>query len=99
MPDELVEEQEFDFEEHQKKAVDDYEAKISQYDIFSKKIKNILEEAFKRKPLKVHSIENRAKSVESFAKKAILRSEEDPNKPEYLNPLKQQHIFLLQDFL
>jgi hypothetical protein len=82
-------ERSFDFDAHRQGAIDVYAKVRNKYQDFAFAIRNILREAIERKQLKVHSIEARAKSLESLGDKAMTPSEEDPNLPKYKNPLKE----------
>ena len=77
----------FDFEAHRREAVDKYAKVRPLYTDFAFAIKNILAETLQRKDLKVHSVEARAKALDSFGDKAMRRSETEPDKPKYPNPL------------
>jgi ppGpp synthetase/RelA/SpoT-type nucleotidyltranferase len=76
----------FDFESHKEKAVKNFENVRPLYETFSLQLKDIIVECLKCKSIRYHSIENRAKSIASFAEKAIKHSDNNPNKPKYLNP-------------
>jgi ppGpp synthetase/RelA/SpoT-type nucleotidyltranferase len=52
-------------------------------------IRSILRQSFQANHLKVHSIEARAKSVESFEKKASKEAEDGSEDPRYSQPLQQ----------
>ncbi|HEY1937454.1 MAG TPA: hypothetical protein VGJ33_05945 [Candidatus Angelobacter sp.] len=80
---------EFDFELQRQKAVDSFAKVRPLYEDFSTVVRNILRETFERKGIKSHSIEARAKSLESFGQKAMSPSETDINVPKYPDPLKQ----------
>jgi len=77
----------FDFEQHRVRAIGDYQKARPLYDEFARVVRNVLSEALKANGIKVHSIEARAKTIESFANKVSTPSMEDPNKPKYPNPL------------
>jgi putative GTP pyrophosphokinase len=79
----------FDFEAHRQRAVDAYAKIRSKYQDFAFAVRNILREAIDRWDLKVHSVEARAKSLESFGEKAMRPSEEAPNLPKYQEPLRE----------
>ena len=72
----------FDFEGHRRQAVDAYAKIRSKYQEFAFAVRNILREAIERKELKVHSIEARAKSLDSFGDKAMRPSEEESRSSE-----------------
>jgi ppGpp synthetase/RelA/SpoT-type nucleotidyltranferase len=77
----------FDFNEHKNRAIQEYQSVRPLYEECATCIKNVLDEAFKVQDIKVHSIESRAKELDSFGKKASMPSPTDPNKPHYLNPM------------
>ncbi len=78
---------EFDFVQHKLKAVADYQKVKDIYEEFAFVVKNILAESLNESNILVHSIEARAKDLNSFGKKASTRSLDNPNKPKYPNPL------------
>lgn len=80
---------EFDFAKHRQLAIDEYQLIRGNYEDFSQKIKNIIVEALRVKKINIHSIENRAKSIDSFGNKSAKPSDINPNKPKYTEPLKQ----------
>ena len=69
----------FDFDAHRRSATARYQAMRPLYEEFSLVIKNIINEALKIPEITVHSIEYRAKSLDSFGKKAAVPSDLDPN--------------------
>jgi ppGpp synthetase/RelA/SpoT-type nucleotidyltranferase len=79
----------FDFDNHRQRAVDVYAKVRDKYQDFAFVVRNVLREAIERRQLKVHSIEARAKSLDSFGSKAMRPSDEDPNLPKYQNPLRE----------
>lgn len=80
---------EFNFEEHRGNVVSEYVRLRPLYEGFSIALHTILLKSLEIKSIKYHSIEARAKEVESFGDKAIKPSVEDPNAPKYSNPLKE----------
>jgi ppGpp synthetase/RelA/SpoT-type nucleotidyltranferase len=52
-------------------------------------VARIIEECLKKRQIKIHSIQYRAKEAESFGHKAAIPSEPDPTKPKYPKPLEQ----------
>jgi len=82
-------EREFDFKAHEQAAVAKYLTRLGFYGELSRVVKRILEESLKRRGIKVHSVEARAKDPTSFGRKAGQPSEADPTKPRYQDPLKQ----------
>jgi putative GTP pyrophosphokinase len=79
----------FDFEAHRRSAVDAYAKVRSLYEEFSRTITNILTEALGRKGVKVHSIQGRAKELESFGQKVMRHSDTEPECPKYVEPMKE----------
>jgi ppGpp synthetase/RelA/SpoT-type nucleotidyltranferase len=79
----------FDFENHRLQAIEKYQKVRPLYEEFSGVVKNILSEAFNAKRIKIHSIEARAKEIESFGSKASSPSQDDISRPQYPNPLSE----------
>lgn len=79
----------FDFKNHEQAAVAEYLKRQGFYADLTAVVKRILEESFKRRALRVNSIEGRAKDPISFGRKASEPSESDPSKPKYPRPLDQ----------
>jgi ppGpp synthetase/RelA/SpoT-type nucleotidyltranferase len=77
----------FDFEAHRRAAVDRYQPLRPLYEAFSGCIRLILDQALAADGLKVASLEARAKSLDSFGRKAKTPSDTDPGIPKYANPL------------
>lgn len=81
--------EDFDFENHRLQAIEKYQKIRPLYKEFSGVVKNILSEAFNAKRIKIHSIESRAKEIESFGSKVSSPSQEDIGRPQYPNPLSE----------
>lgn len=79
----------FDFEAHRRQAVDEYSRVRGLYADFATTLEKILRDSLREASIKVQSVESRAKSVGSFAVKAVTPSEADPNRPKYDRPLEQ----------
>jgi putative GTP pyrophosphokinase len=79
----------FDFHEHSQTVLTAYLEKRSFFEGLAVVVKRILEEALRRRDIKVHSVDARAKDPTGVAKKAAMPSGEDPTKPKYSDPLKQ----------
>ena len=77
----------FDYKNHREKSVAKYIEVRALYEEFALVVRNILKDVVTRQDIGINSIDWRAKSRESFAEKAVRRSEEDPNTPKYKNPL------------
>lgn len=79
----------FNIDEHREAAVRRYRYVKGLYQEFAEVIRHILGEAFNAASVKIHSIEARAKSIESFGKKAAQPSFSDPDRPRYKDPLAE----------
>ena len=79
----------FDFARHEQAAVTEYLRVASFYGDLASAAKRIADEAIKRRHIRVHSVEARAKEPASFGKKAAKPSKNDPNRPMYPLPLEQ----------
>lgn len=79
----------FDFEAHQRRAVEDYLKVRPLYSLFARTVQDILREALTSASISVASVDARAKEVLSFANKAITPDDDNPGQPKYLDPLKQ----------
>jgi ppGpp synthetase/RelA/SpoT-type nucleotidyltranferase len=79
----------FDFKEHEQAAVAAYLKSLGFYEDLAQVVKRIVEESLKRRGIRVHSVEARAKNPASFGRKAALPSETDPAKPKYTDPLSE----------
>jgi putative GTP pyrophosphokinase len=79
----------FDFSRHEQAAVSEYLRVVGFYSELAVSAKRIADEALKRRGIRVHSIEARAKDPASFGRKAAKPSKNDPGRPMYLNPLDQ----------
>jgi putative GTP pyrophosphokinase len=83
------EEKGFDFKQHEHAAVVAYLERRSFYEELAAVVRRIVEEALKRRAIKVHSVQSRAKDAASFGKKSAEPSEADPARPKYDRPLEQ----------
>lgn len=79
----------FDIDEHREAAIRRYRFVKGLYEEFAEVLRHILGEALNAASVKIHSIEARAKSIESFGKKAVRPSYSDPGKPRYKDPLAE----------
>ena len=88
----LVEDaQEFDFEGHAAAAVARYRTVLGQYEDYATLLENLIR-TFARAssaPVQFHTLESRAKTIDSFARKSAKPSVENPNAPKYTDPLSQ----------
>ena len=78
----------FDFENHRRSAEDQYRRIRGRYDDFASTLESVLVSALNDRKIPFNSVDARAKDVESFARKAATRSEDDPDQPKYEEPLK-----------
>jgi len=85
----VASESQFDFYRHRSEATQKYQQIRSLYEIFSVKIKTILDESLKGNGINVATIEQRAKSIDSFGEKASLRSTINQDSPKYIDPIKE----------
>lgn len=76
----------FDFESHRAEAEDRYRRIRGTYQDFASIVKDILVRSLKHQNVLVHSIESRAKEIDSFGKKAIRPDPSDPENPKYPDP-------------
>ena len=79
----------FNFRAHEQMAATAYLKHHGSYEDLASIVKRVLEEALKRRGIKVHSVQARAKEPASFGKKAVQPSEVDPTQPKYPHPLEQ----------
>ena len=87
--DERLGEATFDFAAHRQLAVDGYQAVQSQYEDCARAVESVLKAALERDDVLVHTLEARAKDLESFGRKAARPSEKDPEQPKYEDPLHE----------
>ncbi len=80
---------EFDFKKHKSEAISGYSKLRPTYQLYAFTLKEILIKALKEKRINYHSVEARAKEIDSFGNKAAKISDDDPSKPKYSNPLKE----------
>jgi ppGpp synthetase/RelA/SpoT-type nucleotidyltranferase len=76
-----------DFDMHRQKAMSDYSAVRGSYERFCQVLESILKTALK--DVRTHQVSARAKTLESFARKATKPSREDPGRPKYPEPLSE----------
>lgn len=79
----------FDFEKHRMNSEDDYRRVRHRYEDFAGTLERLLDSSLTAADVQVHSIEARAKTVDSFGRKASLPSPSDAASPKYPDPLKQ----------
>jgi hypothetical protein len=76
---------EFDFKDHVLRAAEGYRQLLPAFHDCAENIRDILSRSLDAKGIKVHSIEPRAKSLDSFSHKAGEPSDSDQTKPKYRN--------------
>jgi ppGpp synthetase/RelA/SpoT-type nucleotidyltranferase len=81
--------EEFDFGGHARKSVERYRTVRPDYELLAEVAKRLLIEMLRASDIRPHSVEARAKSLESFEKKVSKPSETDPRKPKYVDPLRE----------
>lgn len=79
----------FDFQNHKITAINEYVRVRPIYEKFTDSLKNILSKVLNENKISFHSIEARAKDIESFGEKSIKHSDENPSEPKYLKPLDE----------
>lgn len=80
----------FDFDAHSSRAVEEYRAVVGQYEDFALMLERLLRTLTDSSAaLSIHTLESRAKDVESFRGKAGKASTDNPNLPKYPNPLQE----------
>lgn len=79
--------QPFDFDSHRATAEESYRRTRGVYEDFAAVARRLLVAAIETESITVHSVEARAKTVESLGLKAARPSEKDPEQPKYPNPL------------
>jgi putative GTP pyrophosphokinase len=77
----------FDFDEHRRKAIDEYEEVKDLYEECSQAVRSVLRTVLDQESVRTLSVEARVKDVESFGTKVIRPSDTDPGQPRYPKPL------------
>lgn len=78
-----------DLAAHAQAAVSKYLREQPFYQDLAAAIARLIEECLKKRKIKVHSVQHRAKEASSFEFKASIPSAVDPAKPKYSDPLKE----------
>jgi ppGpp synthetase/RelA/SpoT-type nucleotidyltranferase len=78
----------FDFADHRQAAVKAYRDVQRRYEDYAATVKSILDQTLASHQIGSHSIEARAKTLESFGRKAETESSDDPSRPKYESPLE-----------
>lgn len=88
-PDERAESERapFDFDAHRREAEEAYRYLRPKMVDLAEKVRDVLQQSLMMSKVHVHSVEARAKDVESFGRKAASPSPEDPEAPRYPSPL------------
>ena len=81
--------EQFDFVEHRRAAVEEYRRIRGRYEAFAQAVKEILVQALRAADIRVSSVEPRAKDPESFGAKAELPSDSDHREPKYRRPIDE----------
>lgn len=81
--------EEFDFEAHARTSAEAYRKVQQNYLQIAETVKHVLEESLRASEVAIHSIQARAKEMESFYRKVNQPSGSDPKVPKYPEPLKQ----------
>lgn len=81
-------EEQFDFAEHRRTAVEEYLRVRPRYEAFARAAREIVNQALRSAGITVNSVEARAKDPESFGAKSATRSDDDPEAPKYPRPLQ-----------
>lgn len=79
----------FDFAAHERSAIQAYLPVQSFYSDLASVIARIIEQCLKKRNIKVHSVQHRAKEPASLGHKASIPADDNPNAPKYPNPLRQ----------
>lgn len=82
-------EEQFDFTRHRLEATHEYQKVRPLYKQFAWAINAILRQSLINTGIKVASIEDRAKTIDSFGDKASEPSATNPNLPKYKDPLRE----------
>jgi ppGpp synthetase/RelA/SpoT-type nucleotidyltranferase len=77
------------FDDHRRRAEEEYLRRVPLYEDFAASLSSILRAALDAAGITVHSIESRAKDVESFGRKATQSSLVDSRRPRYESPLTE----------
>jgi ppGpp synthetase/RelA/SpoT-type nucleotidyltranferase len=85
----LKEDTAIELSSHEQAAVSAYLRVQPFYNDLASVIARLIQECVKKRQIKVHSVQYRAKEASSFGRKAAIPSEIDPEKPKYSDPLTQ----------
>ena len=74
--------EQFDFAEHRRAAVEEYRRIRGRYEAFAHAVREILVQTLRVADIRVSSVDARAKDPESFGAKAELQSDSDHQTPK-----------------
>lgn len=77
----------FDFEKHARVARDAFARVRGGYEDFAKRVEGLIRDILKRESFRIHTLESRAKALDSFYEKAQKPDEQLPGKPKYSEPM------------
>lgn len=84
-----MEEQIFDFDRHSEAATSQFREVRGLYEDLAETVKRVLKDTLSAADISIHSIEARAKAINSFGNKASKPSPVNPQEPKYKDPLKE----------
>lgn len=84
-----MDEKTFDFDKHKNAAMAQYREKRRLYEDLAETVTRILNDTLKSAEISIHSIQARAKTIESFGDKAAKASPVNPQQPKYSDPMEQ----------
>jgi ppGpp synthetase/RelA/SpoT-type nucleotidyltranferase len=79
----------FDFSDHAQKATESYRDKQRLYEDFAEAVRAVVSTSLDANQITTHSIEARAKTLESFRRKAARPLDGDPESPKYADPIAE----------
>lgn len=79
----------FDFEGHAERATARYRSIRGRLEDFASLLEDLLDAVATASDVQVHTLESRAKKVDSFKRKAAQPSAANPHAPKYANPLEE----------
>lgn len=79
----------FDFDAHRRQAVERYQSVEGLYTDFARAVYSVITTCLANNGIKVHSVDHRAKSPESFGQKAGQAADGNPGQPKYADPFRE----------
>jgi putative GTP pyrophosphokinase len=79
----------FDFDAHRQKALDAYEPRRQEFAECAQAVRSVIASLLRDERVLHQSLEARAKTAESFGRKAAFPSEDNPEKPKYPDPMAE----------